>query len=44
MGQRRSYGGPAVEETSRQITELDQFVQKYRAMTTDIIGGCHAEV
>lgn len=28
MGQRRSYGGPALEETSRQIQELTDFVKE----------------
>ena len=30
MGQRKSYGGPAVEETARQIEELIQFIKEYR--------------
>jgi len=30
MGQRKSYGGPAVEETSRQIEELTKFIEVYR--------------
>ncbi len=30
MGQRRSYGGPAVEETSRQIEELTKFIEEHR--------------
>ena len=44
MGQRRSRGGPAVEETSRQIEELEQFISEYRGKTTKIIGGSRAEV
>ena len=44
MGQRRSHGGPAVEETSRQIEELEQFISEYRGKTTKIIGGSRAEV
>ena len=31
MGQRKSYGGPAVEETTRQIEELAQFIKAVRA-------------
>ena len=30
MGQRRSFGGPAAEETSRQIEELTKFIEEYR--------------
>ena len=30
MGQRKSYGGPAVEETTRQIEELTKFIEEYR--------------
>ena len=30
MGQRKSYGGPAVEETTRQIEELIKFIKEYR--------------
>ena len=30
MGQRRSYGGPAVEETSRQIEELAKFIAQQK--------------
>ena len=30
MGQRKSYGGPAVEETSRQIQELEAFIAQRR--------------
>ena len=30
MGQRKSYGGPAVEETARQIEELTKFIEEYR--------------
>ena len=30
MGQRKSYGGPAVEETTRQIEELTRFIEEYR--------------
>ena len=30
MGQRRSYGGPAVEETARQLEELTKFIKEYR--------------
>ena len=30
MGQRRSWGGPAVEETSRQIEELTTFIKEHR--------------
>ena len=30
MGQRRSWGGPAVEETSRQIEELTAFIKEHR--------------
>ena len=30
MGQRRSFGGPAVEETTRQIEELTKFIEEYR--------------
>ena len=30
MSQRRSFGGPAVEETSRQIVELRQFIKENR--------------
>lgn len=30
MGQRKSYGGPAVEETTRQIEELTNFIEEYR--------------
>ena len=44
MGQRRSRGGPAVEETSRQFEELEQFISEYRGKTTKIIGGSRAEV
>lgn len=29
MGQRKSYGGPAVEETGRQIEELTKFIEEY---------------
>ena len=31
MGQRSSYGGPAVSETSRQIDELEAFVKEHQA-------------
>ena len=31
MGQRGSYGGPAVSETSRQIDELEAFVKEHQA-------------
>ncbi len=31
MGQRKSYGGPAVSETSRQIDELEAFVKEHQA-------------
>ena len=31
MGQRKSYGGPAVSETSRQINELEAFVKEHQA-------------
>ena len=44
MGQRKSYGGPAVEETSRQIQELEQFICEYRGETAAIIGGSRADV
>ena len=30
MGQRKSYGGPAVEETTRQINELKFFIEEAR--------------
>ncbi len=30
MGQRKSYGGPAVSETSRQIDELEAFVKEHQ--------------
>ena len=30
MGQRRSFGGPAVEETARQIEELTKLIEEYR--------------
>ena len=30
MGQRRSFGGPAAEETSRQIEALTKFIEEYR--------------
>ena len=30
MGQRRSYGGPAVEETSRQIAAMEAFMEEAR--------------
>ncbi|MBD5151639.1 MAG: argininosuccinate lyase [Oscillibacter sp.] len=30
MGQRKSYGGPAMEETTRQIEELIKFIKEYR--------------
>ena len=43
MGQRKSFGGPAVEETSRQIAELDQFIQEYRMKTASVIGGHREE-
>lgn len=43
MGQRKSYGGPAVEETSRQIAELDQFIQEYRMKTASVTGGHREE-
>ena len=39
MGQRSSFGGPAVEETSRQISKLDQFIHEYRTKTSSVIGG-----
>ena len=29
MGQRSSYGGPAVSETSRQISELEAFLKEH---------------
>ena len=29
MGQRGSYGGPAVSETSRQISELEAFIKEH---------------
>ena len=29
MGQRKSYGGPAVAETTRQIQEMEQFVEEH---------------
>ncbi len=31
MGQRSSYGGPAVSETSRQIAELENFIEEHKA-------------
>ena len=31
MGQRSSYGGPAVSETSRQIAELEHFIEEHKA-------------
>ena len=31
MGQRSSYGGPAVSETSRQIAELTKFIEEHKA-------------
>ena len=31
MGQRRSYGGPAVSETTRQIQELTDFIKEHEA-------------
>ena len=31
MGQRSSYGGPAVSETSRQIAELEIFIEEHKA-------------
>ena len=31
MGQRRSYGGPAVSETTRQIQELTNFIKEHEA-------------
>ena len=31
MGQRSSYGGPAVSETSRQIREIEEFVREHRS-------------
>lgn len=30
MGQRKSFGGPAIEETSRQIQEIEAFIQSRR--------------
>ncbi|MBD5149387.1 MAG: argininosuccinate lyase [Oscillibacter sp.] len=30
MGQRKSFGGPAAEETARQIEELTKFIEEYR--------------
>lgn len=30
MGQRKSFGGPAIEETSRQIQEIEAFIQSKR--------------
>ena len=43
MGQRKSYGGPAPEETARQLQELEQFIQEYRGKNAEIIGGVHTE-
>ena len=31
MGQRSSYGGPAVSETTRQIAELERFIKEREA-------------
>ena len=30
MEQRRSYGGPAVAETTRQIQEIETFIQEHK--------------
>ena len=41
MGQRKSLGGPAVEETMRQISDLEQFIYTCRAKAAKVIGGVH---
>lgn len=43
MGQRKSMGGPAAEETARQISELEQFIYEYRAKAANRIGGVRQE-